>query len=288
MSYELKNKYHFDKIFELSKTKVKEELKYEWRFLFKEESDSKDKLCICQHKIKYSYVYVNLLTGNIIRVGSTCRKNLELKYPKIDDDLIKCLNGDVGEYGIIGDALVLSEDLRKVVIDHYQKKYWGETNVENLRFVVRKIEELISIYRKKQIDTTKLLDLLEKINSKIIRLIKEKIALEETRKREREEEIERERRRVEEHERLLKKSEEGKRGTLEEFRRWVKENEEKFKENKRMKDERIRIRIADEMSKTKETGPTEEDVARWKKYEEQANAYEKICQELIKITSKNI
>jgi hypothetical protein len=215
-----------------------------------------------------------------------------LKYPKINDDLIKHLNGDVGEYGIIESALELSEDLRKVVIDHFEEKYWGENNIENLRFVVRKIEELISIYRKKQIDITKLLDLLEKINSKIIRLTKEKIELEETRKREREEEIEREiereRKRVEEHERLLKESEEGKCRSLEEFRRWVKENEEKFKENKRMKDERIRIRIADEMSKTKETGPTEEDVARWKIWEEYANAYEKICQEFIKITSKNI
>jgi len=264
MSYELKYKYHFDKIFELSKTKVKEELKYEWRFLFKEESDSKDKLCICQHTIKYSYVYVNLLTGNIIRLGSTCRKNLELKYPKIDDDLIKCLNGDVGEYGIIGDAIVLSEDLRKVVIDHYQKKYWGETNVENLRFVVRKIEELISIYRKKQIDTTKLLDLLEKINSKIIRLIKEKIALEETRKREREEEIERERRRVEEHERLLKESEE----------------KRKKDEEKRKKDEEDR-RIAAEIQKKNYIEQREREAATWRNYKEKASVSEEERQKIL-------
>lgn len=257
MSHEVKNKYHFDKIFQLSKTKVKEELPKEWRFLFKEESDSKNKMCICQRKIQYSYIFGNQLTSNIVRVGSTCKKNLQLKYPKINDDLIKYLNGDVGEYGIIESALELSEDLRKVVIDHFEKKYWGENNIENLRFVVRKIEEVILVYRKKQIDVTKLLDLLEKINSKIIRLIKEKIALEERRKREREEEIERERRRIEEYE------------------RWLKELERKKKEEEEDQ------HILSEIRKKNDIEQREREAATWRNYKEKARISEEERQKIL-------
>jgi hypothetical protein len=257
MTDETKNQYHFNKIFELSNTKVKEELPKEWRFLFKEESDSKDKMCICQRKIQYSYIFANMVTSKVLRVGSTCKKNLQLKYPKIDADLIKYLNGDAGEYGTIESALELSEDLRQVVIDHFEKKYWSETNIENLRFVVRKIEELISIYRKKQINTNKLLDLLDKINTKIIRLITDKNALEERKKREKEEEIERE-------------------------RRWAEENERRRKEYEReKKEEEENQSILSEIRKKRDEEQRKREAETWRNYKEKARISEEERQKIL-------
>jgi len=212
MTDEIKNKFHFDKIFKLSKTKVKEELPNEWLFLCKEDKKIKERMCICQRKIHHVFIYINKITGSLITVGSSCKKNLHLNYPKIDRYLHEFLNNDPGEYGAIESALEFSEDLRGEVVYYFEKNLSENYNIEILETISNKLIEIIGIYIKKNINAEILISLLEKYKNKIKRerVFKQEHAerLEKLRKEREEKErleamrLEREIKRIEEEERL--------------------------------------------------------------------------------------
>jgi len=169
MSDEVKNKYHFEKIFELSKTKVKEELPNEWLFLCKEDKKTKERMCICQRKIHHVFIFINKITGALITVGSSCKKKLQLNYPKINKYLHEFLNNDPGEYGAIENALEFSEELRDEVLYYFEKSLSENDNVKILETISNKLIEIIGIYIKKNINAEILISLLEKYKNKIKR-----------------------------------------------------------------------------------------------------------------------
>jgi hypothetical protein len=170
MSDEVKNKYHFEKIFELSKTKVKEELPNEWLFLCKEDKKTKERMCICQRKIHHVFIFINKITGALITVGSSCKKKLQLNYPKIDKYLHEFLNNDPGEYGAIENALEFSEELRDEVLYYFEKSLSENDNVKILESISNKLIEVISIYIKKNINAEILITLLNRYKNKIKRV----------------------------------------------------------------------------------------------------------------------
>ena len=170
MSDEVKNKYHFEKIFELSKTKVKEELPNEWLFLCKEDKKTKERMCICQRKIHHVFIFINKITGALITVGSSCKKKLQLNYPKIDKYLHEFLNNDPGEYGAIENALEFSEELRDEVLYYFEKSLSENDNVKILESISNKLIEVNSIYIKKNINAEILITLLNRYKNKIKRV----------------------------------------------------------------------------------------------------------------------
>ena len=143
-----------DNIQLLSKSKELNEITKEWVFLRKEVLLDKTGICICCHKIKYVYYYLNIFNGNIIQIGKNCmnkyinleiKENNTMKYIRVLRD-----NNILGKYKNISDLLEYEKDIRENIMSKIIKDI-NESNT---------ILELDSIF----LELTKLLNLMQSNN----------------------------------------------------------------------------------------------------------------------------
>ena len=158
-----------------------EDAKKEWIFIYKESREEQDRLCICQHKIKYTVYLYNIKTKLTISVGKTCMTNFEMpkKKDKTSDQVLsKILRSNLqkGEYETIDDIIKYCNSIEEQVIEYFQNEC---DNIEqSLYSICQKIDKLNKL--NKDIDNNKTkygLEYLQKIydtiNNKITELEKQ-------------------------------------------------------------------------------------------------------------------
>lgn len=108
------SKYNFgENILKLSETQDIKDLPNEWEFITRFEGNEKNKLCVCNCKIKNYTFFINIKNKSIILCGDSCKNKLQLK--ESNENLIKRLYlkniFKKQEYGIIKDIFKYSNDV---------------------------------------------------------------------------------------------------------------------------------------------------------------------------------
>jgi hypothetical protein len=176
---------------QLSESQDDNEVSKEWEYYKDETLATVSGKCICNHKVKYVYYYVNILNGNIIQVGDVCRK----KYIELEDverhsmiyikDALMDIK-DVGKYGNITDVLEYENDIRTKVMQKIIKDIDTENTISKLDKVLEDVKCLADIILGTNSMSIFLKENIKKINDK-----KQSILEEERIKKEKELEDER-------------------------------------------------------------------------------------------------
>ena len=135
---------------QLSESQDDNEVAKEWEYYKNETLATVSGKCICNHKVKYVYYYVNILNGNIIQVGDICRKKyIELEDIErynmiyIKDTLIDIK--DLGNYGNITDVLEYENDIRTKIMQKIIKDIDDANTISKLDKVLEDVKCLADI-----------------------------------------------------------------------------------------------------------------------------------------------
>jgi len=261
----MSGKFNFNNIFQLSQTKLMEELPNEWTCVkYKAGTVTQ---CICNRTIKNAHYYVNILNGNTLRAGTSCVKRLRLKEGgdrKLNEFLHRFCE-TCAEYKNIYDTLLYSEKAREDMLRIIEETLESAT-FDTQEMWLEKVQELRAIFHANGIDCTTIDALYARFHGRYLAVLRKRE--EEQRAQVRREELRREQQRREqerreqerlEEERLEEEREEQRaeerrveeRRREEERRRYEHEAEQRriawhLAEEKRREDERERQRVAKE------------------------------------------
>jgi len=206
-----------ENIMALSYAKDMAQLNTEWIQLGYEEHDDNLTQCICEHKIKYMYRYLNIKTGHMINVGSECVKKLRLNNCRNAKSIFRdYISGIPGEYECISDLIKYSVANWALFLQNIKDKVKLEWNNTNGLIELDKIIQMLSL---RNISCEEIVQIMHKVSNEI----KKK---EETLERIRKYKEETEKKRLAEEARQKKTTEQ-----------WMKELEER-RENERIRREK--------------------------------------------------
>lgn len=228
----------------------------EWEIIMDEKRPELDRLCICQHKIKYVTYMCNLKNGNLISVGTTCVKKFSTENIPICKNrlFIEFMTG-VSEYGEIEDTTAFTENNKRFLYDLVEKQLMNCKTVRKITELETDVNEMIFKYKQ-----TYLENLLERI------VIAKNFLLEKEREEKRgKERIKKERMEREEKERI-------------ERERMEREREEQEK-RERMERERIERERKEQEKREKEKREEKEKKELEQKYERDKKNIEKFEEE---------
>jgi len=298
---ESKDVYNFDgNIVKLSRTQNLDEMPKEWRFIinasvekekFKKDLDENEKFtCICNRKIIHADVYMNIITGYTIYIGSGCREHLKMKCESNGNHIIHDVVHmalSIGEYKNIYDLVSYSLDIRdmfkKYIIDHMN----SYNNIIDLQKLYDTVKEFIDSSNIRDEEVYKhYISHLDLIKEKINLIKKEneerRIRQEEQRKCEEEEKRLREKEEERLREEEIKREEEQEKLREEEKKR--EEEERKREEEKETKAREIRMKIYEEKRKKRELEEeTQRQQEKEKTEEEERKAKEETENRILKI-----
>lgn len=221
-----------ENIIALSHAKDMAQLNTEWIQLGYEEHDDNSTQCICEHKIKYIYIYLNTKTAHMINVGSECVKKLRLNNCRNAKSIFRdFISGIPGEYECIGDLIEYSVANWTLFLQGIKDKVKSDWNNTNGLIELDKIIQMLSL---RNIDCEEIVQIMHEVSNEI----KKK---EETLEHIRKIKEETEKKRLAEEERWKKATEQ-----------WMKELEER-RENERIRCEKeMREKYEREQRKKKE------------------------------------
>ena len=135
-----------ENIMALSHAKDMTQLNTEWIQLGYEEHDDNSTLCICEHKIKNIYRYLNTKTGHMINVGSECVKKLRLNNCRNAKSIFRdFISGIPGEYKCIGDLIKYSVANWTLLLQGIKDKVKSDWNNTNGLIELDKIIQMLSL-----------------------------------------------------------------------------------------------------------------------------------------------
>jgi hypothetical protein len=159
--------YKFDiHLLELSQNKDLETAKKEWEVIYIEKRADKTGLCICQHTIKNINYVKHRFTKQIIHVGTTCCKKLQIKLNPCNNNIYQTIMkmNMKGEYKVIDNLLEYVQNVQQELIKCIEHKYKKDiTNLEKLKELSNEIKYLINTY-----DLKDLQNIYDEIMNKII------------------------------------------------------------------------------------------------------------------------
>jgi hypothetical protein len=187
-----------ENIIALSYAKDMTQLNTEWIQLEYKEHDDNSTQCICEHKIKYIYRYLNTKTARMINVGSECVKKLRLNNCRNAKSIFRdYFSGIKGEYECIGDLIKYSDANWALFLQNIEDKVKLEWNNTNGLIELDKIIQMLSL---KNISCQEIVEIMHKVSDELERIRKYKeetekkrLAKEEQQKKEEEERKENER-----------------------------------------------------------------------------------------------
>jgi len=160
------NNFKFDKnIMELSYTGDLSQLHTEWIQLGYEERYDNSTRCICGHKIKNTYRYLNTKTAHMINVGSECVKKLRLNNCRNAKSIFRdFISGIPGEYECISDLIKYSVDNWKLFLQIVKDKVNTDWNNTNGLIELDKIIQILSL---KNIDCEEIVQIMHNVSNEI-------------------------------------------------------------------------------------------------------------------------
>ena len=108
-----------------SESKNIDEAKTEWFIVRKEERDINSGRCICNRKIKNITFLYNIRTKLNIMVGSSCFNKFKMDSVKLGNKVLRCIlsnNLEKGEYEIIDNIIIYSDDVKDQLIIYFKHK----------------------------------------------------------------------------------------------------------------------------------------------------------------------
>jgi hypothetical protein len=154
-----------ENIMALSYTKDMANLNTEWIQLAYEEHDDNSRQCICEHKIKYMYRYLNTKTGHMINVGSECVKKLRLNNCRNAKSIFRdYISGIPGEYECIGDLIKYSLANWALFLQNIKDKVKLEWNNTNGLIELDKIIQMLTL---RNISCEEIVQIMHKVSNEI-------------------------------------------------------------------------------------------------------------------------
>ena len=158
--------YKFDEnILKLSETNDLEKLHEEWIHISYNEDIDIPVICICQHVIYNTHIYLNIKNKNIINVGTTCVNKIRLKNcKKLRSVIMSFINGTRGHYQEICDLIKYSNENWITFLESIKSKV--DSVWDNL-IGLTEINKIIKLFSDNSIDCSDLQDIVRKIQMKI-------------------------------------------------------------------------------------------------------------------------